>query len=266
MRWGICALLAVCSFAMPALTASSPQAKPQDKAIVEQARKSYYSLKAAAMAGFQCEMTPNWGALLEEQHKSDPAAIDTAIVKLKQIHFFVVVDADGAAKVSNNEIPADNETMAEGLKQVYSGMEQMTSGFFQTWAVFAVNPPLPDPATEFILTGSAPYKISYKDGDSDIVTVMGADFAVTSLTVTAPSFVSVLKPQFSKTSEGFLVSAYDAVYEGDGGKDLTVLHVSIDYQPVANMQLPAQLRLKGAYNSSPFQVEVAFTGCKATRR
>jgi hypothetical protein len=157
--------------------------------------------------------------------------------------------------------------MAEGLKQVYGGMEQMTVGFFQTWTVFVVTPPLPEPTTEFQLeSGSQQYSLSYKDGDTDVLTLMGKDFAVSRLTVTAKDFVSILRPRFTKTSKGYLMNAYDADYKGSGGKDTTELHVTIDYQSVEGLQLPQKLSLKGSYNASPFQVEVTFSGCTAARR
>jgi hypothetical protein len=234
--------------------------------VLKKARASYYSLKSEGMAGFQCDMTPNWASLLADQRQADPAAIDAAIARLNQLHFSVVVDADGAAKVTHNEIAADNEKMAEGLKQVYSGMEQMTTGFFQTWSVFVVNPPLPDLTTEFTLENGAQYGLSYKDGATDVVTVMGRDFAVRSLTVTATDFVSILNPRFAKTPKGLLMNAYDADYQGAGGKDKTELHVTMDYQTVQGLQVPQKLGLKGSYNGSPFQVEVAFSGCTATKQ
>src|SRR5258708_27819912 len=110
-------------------------------------------------------MVPNWAALLEEQRKAEPAKIDEAIERLKGIHFSVDVDADGAAKVGHNEIAADNDAMAKGLAQVYSGMEQMTSGFFQTWAVFVIHPALPEQGTDFDLeTSPLQYHLAYKEG------------------------------------------------------------------------------------------------------
>lgn len=248
------------------LTAGLPAQTTDQKEILKKARDSYYSLKSEGMTGFQCDMTPNWASLLEDQRKADPAAIDAAIARLQQLHFSVAVDANGAAKVTHNEIAADNAKMAEGLKQVYSGMEQMTTGFFQTWTVFVVTPPLPELTTEFKLDSGEQYGLTYKDGSTDVSTVMGRDFAVRSLKVTAQDFVSILNPRFAKTPKGYLMNAYDADYQGAGGKDKTELHVVIDYQTVAGLQVPLKLGLKGSYNGSPFQVEVAFSGCTATKQ
>jgi hypothetical protein len=239
------------------------QAQTADqRAVIEKARNAYYSLKREGMPSFQCDMTPNWAALLQSQRAADPERIDAAVERLKGLHFSVTVAADGAAKVAHNEIKADNPQMAEGLSQVYKGMEQMTTGFFQTWSVFVVSPPLPEVATAFKLENGAEYALTYKDGGTDVATVMGKDFAVRSLKVTAADFVSVLNPRFTNTPKGLLMNAYDADYQGADGKDKTELHVAIGYQMVAGLQLPQKLDLKGSYSGSPFQVEVTFSGCK----
>ncbi|HWZ42181.1 MAG TPA: hypothetical protein VNW97_01825 [Candidatus Saccharimonadales bacterium] len=235
--------------------------------VLKKARASYYSLKSERMSGFHCDMTPNWASLLEEQRKTQPAAIDAAVDRLKRLRFSVDVGADGAAKVTHNEITADNDQMAQGLSQIYSGMEQMTTGFFQTWTVFVVTPPLPELTTEFEMQDlPQQYSLSYKDGATDVVTLMAQDFAVSAVKVTAKDFESVIKPRFSKTAKGYLMTSYDAAYEGAGGKDKTVLRVAIEYQPVEGLQVPQKLDLKGSYNGSPFQVEVAFSGCTAARQ
>lgn len=257
-------LLAGCVFMLQAGAYGFQQ--PGKLEVLGKARASYYSLKLEGMTGFQCDMSPNWASLLADQRKTNPAAIDAAIDRLKRIHFSVSVGPDGAAKVSHNEIAADNQQMAEGLSQIYSGMEQMTTGFFQTWAVFVISPPLPDPATEFDLQKTEGFSLSYKDGPTDVITLMGTDFTVRSLQVTAKEFVSILKPRFAKTPKGYLMVAYDADYQGQSGQDKTVLQVAIDYQQVEGLQVPKTLNLKGSYNGNPFQVEVAFSGCTATKQ
>src|SRR5258707_9325385 len=102
------ALLVVgCVFMLQASGAYGFQ-QPGKLEVLHKARASYYSLKLEGMAGFQCDMSPNWASLLADQRKTNPEAIDTAIERLKRIHFSVSVGPDGAAKVSHNEIAADN--------------------------------------------------------------------------------------------------------------------------------------------------------------
>ena len=234
--------------------------------ILKKARQSYYSLKSEGMGQLQCNISPNWAALLAEQRKTDPVAFDKATGKLKQISFSVTFGADGSTKVLHTEIPADNDRMAKGLSQIYGGMEQMISGFFQTWSAFVLTPALPEPGSNFQLEDAGPeYRLSYKDGPTDVLTTMGKDFAISMLKVAAKDFDSTLRPRFAKTAKGFLLIGYQAEYQGKGGSDKTELQVTLDYQVADGLQVPHKLNLKGVYNGSPFQVEVTFVGCHATR-
>jgi hypothetical protein len=234
--------------------------------ILKKARQSYYSLKSEGMAQFQCNISPNWAALLAETRKTNPAAFDKTMGMLKQLSFSVTVAANGSIKVLHSEIPADNEQTAKGLSQIYSGMEQMISGFFQTWSIFVLTPALPEPDSDFKLEdGGREYRLSYKDGPTEVLTTMGKDFAISMVKVTAKDFDSTLWPRFTKTANGFLLTGYQAEYKGKGGADKTELQVIFDYQVADGLQVPHKLNLKGVYNQSPFQVEVTFVGCHATK-
>jgi len=255
----------ICSaiFLMFPSVASAQQ--PDKQLLLRKARNAYYSLKKEGMQKFSCDMTPNWANLLEEQRKTNPAGIARAIEKLNQLKFSVEVDSKGDAKVQHTEIAAENPEMAQGLSQIYSGMEQMTTGFFQTWAVFVVRPALPEVGTEFRLESDAKlHHIAYKEGETDVAVTMNRQFAINSVKVTAEKFVSTINPQFATTGKGYLLTGYDAEYQGATAEDRTVLHVKLDNQKVAGIQIPQKLALQGSYNGSPFAVEVAFSGCTPT--
>ncbi len=265
VRRGVFRLVCYCAIAWFLPQAAGSQQSGNIE-ILKKARQSYYSLKSEGMAQFQCNISPNWAALLAEQRKTNPAAIDKAMEKLKQLSFSVTVAADGSIKVLHNEIPADNDQTAKGLSQIYSGMEQMTSGFFQTWSVFVLTPALPEPGSDFKLEDAGrEYRLYYKDGPTDVLTTLGKDFAIRMVKIAAKDFDSTLWPQFTKTAKGFLLTGYQAEYQGKGGADKTELQVTFDYQVADGLQVPHKLNLKGVYNGSPFQVEVTFVGCHATR-
>ena len=250
--------LAVLSAVMSAQTANKRE-------LVKQARQSYYSLKDQGLAEFQCTTVPNWQLLLTEQ-KLDAATVDRTVQLLNKIHFSVSLAAGGEARVTHNDISAENEQMAKGLSQIYSGMEQMTTGFFQTWSVFSMSPALPEIEGDYQLqkTG-AEYRLTYKDGTADVITILDRDFAMSYLKTTTPDFDSVIRPQFKKTAKGLLLAGYSATYTGKSAADTTELQIAIDYQAVDELQLPQKLDLKGTYGGSPFHVEVSFSGCHAVR-
>jgi hypothetical protein len=269
VRTGIFTLAACCVLLLIVPGAAGFQQPDKQQAekqkLLKEARSAYYSLKDEGMQGFRCDMTPNWAALLEEQRKANPEGIDKAIERLKGIHFSVEVDSEGNAKVQHTEAAADNPEMAQGLSQVYRGMEQMTTGFFQTWAVFVVRPALPEAGTEFDLeSGPQSHHITYNEGPTKVAVTMNRQLAITAVKVQAEGFDSMVRPQFASTGKGYLLTGYDAEYQGASGGDRTNLQVKIDNQKVSGLQIPQKLNLKGSYNGTPFAVEVTFYGCTAT--
>jgi len=258
-------LLTACAFALLFPTVSSAQ-KPDKSETLKNARQSYYSLKDQGLTEFQCTMVPDWAFLLAEQRKSDPTGIDAAVQKLQAIHFGLTVGLDGNAKVTHNEIAAENEQVANGLKQVYSGMEQMSVGFFQTWSAYTISPAFPDAATPFELNAiGSDYVISYKEGAAEVTTTIAKDYAISSMRVKTSEFDSTIKPQFKKVPKGLLLSSYQALYRGATAADATDLDVSINYQEINGLQIPQELSLSGSYGASPFKVKVNFTACTATK-
>lgn len=257
---------AVCGFALSLIVSAGP-GQAADRDVIAQARGTYYSLKAQGLDGFQCHIVPDWAEMLKDLMASDPDQARTAVARLRQIVFTVNAGVDKDTTVEHTTIAADNDKMAAGLAQVYSGMEQMVTGFFQTWSVFMINPPLPDPDSAYALqkVGSQ-WSLIYKDGNTDVTTMMGDDLAVHDLQVVAPQFKSDIQPQFTGSSAGRLLTAYQATYFGQTPDETSVLQVRIDYQPVNGFTLPKTLNFSGTYGASAFAVAVAFTDCSAARR
>jgi len=238
-----------------------------DKDTIRQARQASYSLQREGFGGFQCGVTPNWDLLLADQRKADPASADAAVKKLRQIRFTLLMDRDGKTTIKHTEVPAENQQVADALKQIYGGMEEMLTGFFQTWNTFMLTSPFPAPEDTYQLQdlGSA-YRLSYKDGDADVLTNMSKDFVIGDLKVTTREFTSSIRPQYAKNPKGLILTGYDADYQSSKPEERTVLKVAVGYQPVVGFQLPRTLKLSGSYGGDAFGIEVAFADCSATKR
>lgn len=257
------ALVALYCF-LPATTASAFD----DKDVINQARSAYYGSQDQGSIEFQCTVTPNWAGLLQEQRKENPSNIDDAIIKLKKLHFFVSVANNGSTKITHNTIAADNSKMAEGLTQVYEGIGQMISGFFQTWSLFMKYSPFPAPDGKYQLQEQGGrWNLTYRDGTADVVTTMNKDFSVRELKTTSPEFISTIQPQFVRSNVGFLLTGYKADYRGKlpNAQDITHLEIRISYQKVNELQVPLKLNLVSTYNGVTSKVEVAFSACKETK-
>jgi len=255
----------LCCALFPALLLA--QSAPNPRQIISQARTAYYNLPNEGMDTFQCSVTPDWEALLQEQRKQNPAAADAAITILKQIRFVVALGSDGKIKLTHNELSGQTDQMKAALAQIYGGMEQMTSGFYETWSLFVMNPPLPPPESEYQLQTSGPvYLLGYTESTAQVATTLSKDFAVTELKVTTPEFDSVIHPEFIKTPKGLLLSGYTADYQSKDPGEATHLNVLLEYQEVDGVQMIRKLDLSGTYGGTPFVVSLAYSGCQVTKK
>jgi len=246
---------------------ASAQAVANKQSVLSQARQSYYNLRSQGVSTFNCSVTPNWELLLQEQRKQDANRADAAIKMLSQIHFTVTLAADDSVKLTHNDLPGQTPEMTTALQQIYGGMEQMTSGFFDTWKAFMLNNPFPEVSSEYQLEAVGPqYRLSYREGDVDVATNMGRDFAISNMRITSAQFDSTIQPHFTNTPGGYLLSAYDASYQSQKPEEATQLKVRLGYQEVSGVQMLQELDLSGAYGGKPFAVELAFSDCQVGKQ
>ena len=237
------------------------------QAVLSNARQAYYSLQDQGLASFRCDLTPNWDAVLADEWKSNPAGADTALKTLNQLRFTVSVLANKTT-ITHNELSGENAKMQEALSQIYSGMQQMTEGFFDTWRLFAWDSPFPAVNSDYRLEDAgASYRLIYKEGAANVVTVMGKDFVIRDLAVSTPQFDSALRLAFARTHKGaFLLNKYGAVYQTDKPEETSKLAVAMDYQVVEGFYLPQNLSLSGSYGTSPFAIQLVFSGCQVGKK
>jgi hypothetical protein len=274
--WTLLLSWAVLGFACtPGLQAQqTPAAVPVDAQSIDHAvflktaRQAYYSLGVEGFAGAECDIMPDWERLLADERSSNPSGYQNALAKLGTIHFDLTVDSAGVAKVAHNEVGSENPQVSQALSQVYGGMEQLVSGFFQTWSTFVIYPALPLSGMNYKLQDvGTEYHLSYKDGpDASVATTLAKNFLITNMLVSTNEFVSTIRPQFRAVDKGFLLSGYDASYIGTSGENKTELDVAIDYQQVNDLQFPQKVALKGSYQNSPFDIGITFANCRANRR
>ena len=258
--------MACCLCAMSFSTAFAVDL-PNKKEIIARARQSYYNVRDQGLAGFRCEITPNWDSLLADTRKTDPASADRALKNLNQIHFSMTLATDNKVQITHTAPSAENAQQASALNQIFDGMQQMTSGFFDTANPFILSSPFPEVNSEYQLEEQGgQYRLSYKEGDADVVTLMNKGLVISSLNVTTPVFTSSIQPLFLENPKGLLLAGYTASYKSKTPGEDTDLSVQIIYQEIDGLQLPQKLNLAGTYGGSPFKVEVTFSGYQITRK
>lgn len=252
-------LISVLTTAQTASAAKNKVAAQQE--VVKRARQSYYSLRAAGLDEFQSTITPNWESVLRDQGISDPAQLQAALQLLSGLHFTMLLDHDGKVTVNHRtDVEPPNEQARQGFDQIYSGIDQAVSGFFATWSLFMLNSPFPASGSDFQLEDQGgQYRLSYKEGDSDVVTLMGKDLVISEIKVTSPQFLSIVKPQVHKSANGFVLDGYVGDYKPISGPGIVHLVVKIEHGPVNGLQLPLNLIADSTLDGTPTHMELAFS-------
>jgi hypothetical protein len=238
------------------------------KEVMQRARAAYYSLRDRGLAEFQAGIKPTWEVVLKDQMRTDPASAQKGLNLLNTLHFVMSLDAAGKVKLDHSvDTPPPNERVAAGFNQIYEGMDKALTGFFDSWAPFMLTSPFPAVESEYQLEAlGTEYRLSYKDGSADVVTLMNKDFTITSIKVVSPEFSSVLKPLFTRNQKGLVLSGYSADYRPTSGKGVVQLNVQVEYQEVNGLQLPRKLSLDSVYDGEPTQMELVFSDYKVKTR
>ena len=242
--------------------AKSQPAAPDSAQILDQARRAYYSLRAVGLEEFQSTIKPNWEVVLKDELKASPNQAQAALKLLNGLHFSMVLDKNGKVTMSHHaDVEPTNETQRKGFDQIYEGLDQAVSGFFSTWSMFMLNSPFPEKDIEYELEDlGSQYRLSYKEGSSDVVILMSKNLVIAEVKVTSAEFISSVRPQFSATAKGLVLSGYTADYTPTSGPGVVKLDVKLENQPVSGLQLPVNLIADSVLDGAPTHIELAFSG------
>jgi len=231
------------------------------KQVVQRGHDTYYNLRAHGLDGFQSTIQPNWEQVLKAGGASDPAQLQAALKLLNGIHFTMLLDKDGKVTVSHTtDTEPPNEQVRQGFNDIYSGIDQAVSGFFATWSLFMLNSPFPEVDSNYKVDDQgSQYRLSYKEGSSDIVTLLSKDMVIQEVKVVSPQFTSIIKPHLTKTDTGFMLTGYVGDYTPTSGPGVVHLDVKIAYTPVSGLQLPVSLIADTTLDGAPTHMELAFS-------
>jgi hypothetical protein len=241
--------------------APADAANDTSRKVIQRGHESYYRLRMLGLDEFQSTVQPNWEDVLKNQGVTDAQQTAAALNLLNGLHFSMLLDQKGKVTVKHRtDNEPRNEQVRKGFEDIYSGINQATSGFFATWSLFMLDSPFPAVESNYNLEDLGNrYRLSYKEGSSDVVTMMGKDLEIREITVDSPEFTSIVRPQLSKTANGFMLNGYTAEYTPKASKGVVHLEVKINYAPADGMQLPASLIADGTLDGAPTHMELAFS-------
>jgi len=222
--------------------------------VIAQARNAYYSLTRKGFKGFTARVEPNWKVILAQTASSKNLKVFQAL------RFSMVVDANGVPTVRYEVGPSAAKPELEPVvKRIHYDVQRLVTGFFNTWRIFMVGSPFPETESQIkIENPGKQYRFFYTMQSGEVRIMMTNDFLITEWNLSGPTAKRTVNPHFQKTADGFLLTAYEGVFEqvGDGIK--TTLDFKIEYQDVGGMKLPHKVRFSGTYGSEPVEAELVF--------
>jgi hypothetical protein len=183
-----------------------------DQEIVRQARQSSYSLKSQGLIELKCAVQPDWDSMYAAV-KADNVGTEQLLPIMKSTHFTVLLGPDGASTISHeSDMAPPNQEVAGRVRQSVDGMEQVLTGFFQTWSSFMFNSPLPEPDDKYQLEKKGEeYDLSFGQGATQVAVVLNLDLIIEEVKLTSPQLEGTLHPEWSPSNNGLVLSGYQAI-------------------------------------------------------
>jgi len=230
--------------------------------IIRQARAAYYSLRGRGLDSFSASATVNWEVVLGPIKTGDDVAQRASAMKLLNgLHFGLTMNALGKVAVTHSaDTPAPNETSQKGYDQIFTGMDQVITGFYDTYSPFMLTSPFPTVESEYTVEDiDIGYRVAYKENvTTSVVTRMTKTFAIIDTTVNAPDFDSVIKPVFTTTEQGYVMTGYNGYYKPKTGPGTTLLDGTMEQQMVDGLRMMKKLHFDSSVDGVKNQTEVVF--------
>jgi len=235
--------------------------RPDKKELISQARSMHYSMRREGLDSFQANISVNWEVVLKGQ-ASTPEQKTNALRMLNGLHFGQSFDAAGKSTITHRaDVPAPNAGVQAGYDQIFSGMDQAITGFMDTYKLFMVTSPFPETNSAYTLEdASYGYRLTYKDGNSDVTTRMTKDYEILEMIVNSPEFDSSVRPSYVKMNNQFVMNGYEGDYRPAKTKTGVVkLAATIDHTVVDGIRLPSRLHIKSSIDDMGSESELNFS-------
>lgn len=235
------------------------------KTVLQNANLAYYNLKAQGLSEFSCQVRPDWDAAFKDI-QMDALVRDQVLPIAKKMRFQVVVGPSGAALVSHQSPEApSSEDVATRVRDMSSGMEQMVTGFFETWSQIMINPPLPGADNEYQMEESGgDFRFTAAAASTHVAVSMSHDFVIDSIEVKSPKLEGVVRPKFERREGALVLVGYDAKYKTDSASQQ--LAVKVEYQEVEGLALPRTITMTMSLPQGRIDEPITFTDCRAKKR
>jgi hypothetical protein len=235
-------------------SATGPQAGPAnpENDWLAKTSKLYFSSAKAGLAGFNCEIHPDWHALFVSANKGAEApGSEVYLAQLKKVKVRMHARMQGGSTIewvadaSDGNAPSSD---ANGvMENMHQTVQQILEGFLQFWSPFmevTVVPPKADGLE--ISHGPTSHTIHAKQGTTELTEIFNNSLVLEHFNVTLAGTSIKLAPTFESTPQGLLVRGFstEIVPAGATPEKTQKMQVRVDYQMVNNQTIPGQLNME----------------------
>jgi hypothetical protein len=233
--------------------------------VIKKANGTYYSLRGNGFMEFRCQVLPDWDAMYKDL-KMDAVGRDQVIPAVKETHFRIAVGPTGAALVSHQSDTAPpSEETAKRIRETIGGIDQMLTGFFETWSEFMVNSPLSGSPDEYQMEESGKgYRFTADEKGTHAAISMGQDLVIDTVEAKTPEFEGTVHPHFVAHAGGLVLSKYEADY--GTGANSQALSVAVEYQEVEGLPVPRTVTMKMSLPQGKLNEPITLASCAVKKK
>jgi hypothetical protein len=243
----------------PAQSAAKP---PDKKTILEKALHSYYVLENQGLKSFQCTVQPDWKKFMDTMAQKPATGEDPRLALLIPVEYSVAINNQEDPKIT--PILTTGGTLDPSVQGIVDGAQRTLLGFFQSWDSMVLSS-LFSPSEEAsyaLLEQPDGYKLTQISGEMNIEILLTKDLVFTTMKSTAPGVVILVKPHFTKTDKGLLMTSMDDDINNGSQK----VNVQIQYQTVDGFQLPGKVSYVATFSGQTVPLEFTFTKYQLAKR
>ncbi len=188
-------------------------------------------------------MNFDWKDFIQKASNQPIADDDARLKYLQTIQLSVDDDLHGAGELHWNAPTPPPDSTEESVAKIRGGMQQIWSGFFQSWNGFMTGDLLLLDAKATVERTNDGYHVAVRTGPSLAEEVFDKDLLLKTVRVTTPTLESTISPEFSPGPQGLLVTTIASSYKQPPNPQATEVKMSLTYAAVGTYQLPSDLRV-----------------------
>ena len=219
------------------------QTAPTAATTVSKARALYYTPVDTGLQGLHCEVNFDWRDFMQKANNATLPTGDPRLAYLQSVKLSIDDDLRGQGSLNWTAPGPEPDGTEDSIEKIRGGLQQLMSGFFQTWNGFF---------TGDIVTLDTTSTVEQTPAGFHVRTGNSADFAeeqfdpkliLQTVHVATPEYDSTIAPTFLQGPHGLLVTSMRSQYRKPPASDPIDVVMGVTYAPVASFQLPSEIKV-----------------------